>query len=290
DGSEWSLRRTISKTKATSAELKNNGKLVEGPQPSRVNETLEKLLKVDYDLFTRAIYSEQNAIDMFLTIPKGSRMKKIDELLAIDRFEKARATVTAVLNRVNVSVTDKQSLVSTLENDSSVRNFQKLKTELQQALHEKQQGEQKLSDQVRYKNALERDLQEMRIKYERFVTIHQELAAKTAVVTQFDSDIDSLKREITADEISYAEYTDAQIREELAKVESDENLFKANAASENQRLIDLQGLIGSKQSKMESLDKEKIPFLEKQIKDRDDLEKQLKKKSPSKILAVTGCV
>src|SRR3989344_8933362 len=95
DGQEWSVKRTISKVKATSAELRKGQQLVEGPQPSRVNETLEKLLKVDYDLFTRAIYTEQNQIDMFLTIPKGARMKKIDELLAIDKFEKARATAIA---------------------------------------------------------------------------------------------------------------------------------------------------------------------------------------------------
>ena len=79
NGDEWSVKRTISKGRST-AELRRNNELIEGPQTSRVTEEIEKVLKVDYDLFTRAIYSEQNQLDHFLTIPKGQRMKRIDEL------------------------------------------------------------------------------------------------------------------------------------------------------------------------------------------------------------------
>jgi exonuclease SbcC len=45
DGTDWSVKRTVSKAKATSAELRKNGEMVEGPQPGRVNEVVEKILR-----------------------------------------------------------------------------------------------------------------------------------------------------------------------------------------------------------------------------------------------------
>ena len=153
-GADWSVRRVISKVKPTSAELRKNGELVEGPQPSRVNEVVEKVLKTNYDLFTRAIYSEQNSMDMFLTIPKGQRMKKIDELLAIDRFEKARATVVSLVNRFKNSVSEKQGFLTTLESDPSLTSYQSMKSEHELMIKENDRLEQQLLESKNRLNAI----------------------------------------------------------------------------------------------------------------------------------------
>ncbi len=75
--------------KATTAQLFEDGKLMEA-QTSRVTELIESILGVDYDLFSRIIYAEQNKIDYILTLQKGERKRQIDELLGIARFEAAR--------------------------------------------------------------------------------------------------------------------------------------------------------------------------------------------------------
>ena len=49
--------------------------------PAGVTREVERILQMDYDLFQRAVYSEQNALDYFLQIPKGKRMDKIDSML-----------------------------------------------------------------------------------------------------------------------------------------------------------------------------------------------------------------
>jgi exonuclease SbcC len=54
--SEWNVKRTIDANRST-AELRNNGKLVEAPQPTKVTDEIERILKMNYDLFTRAVYS-----------------------------------------------------------------------------------------------------------------------------------------------------------------------------------------------------------------------------------------
>ena len=95
DGNEYIVKRVVERGSGTSlSELrKATGELIESPSSGRVNELVKSLLELDYDLFERAIYSEQNRLDYFLTLPKGRRMESIDELLGINKLERrARAS------------------------------------------------------------------------------------------------------------------------------------------------------------------------------------------------------
>src|SRR3989338_968588 len=112
DGANYSVKRIIEKKKGTTySELRENGKLIEAPSTQRVNELVEKTLRVNYELFSKAIYAEQNALDYFLTIPKGQRMKRIDELLMIDKFEKARSNAISVVNKISEKKSAMESLL-----------------------------------------------------------------------------------------------------------------------------------------------------------------------------------
>lgn len=68
-----------------------------------VNRYVEKLLSTSYDLFSRAIYSEQNNIDYFFSITPRHRKEEMDKLLGLDRFEIARSNITTLFNRINDS-------------------------------------------------------------------------------------------------------------------------------------------------------------------------------------------
>lgn len=284
-GTEWSVRRVISRVKPTSAELRKNGELVEGPQPSRVNELVEKILKTSYDLFTRAIYSEQNSMDMFLTIPKGHRMKKIDELLAIDKFGKARSSVVSLVNRFNSALNEKRNILSNLEADPSLVNLPSLKEERELLLKEKSRLEQQLSEFKRELVSVERSFAEMKERREQLIALQQEFTAATALLSSIESDIDALKKDLTVEEIAYAEYTDSQIRKELASVEANENLLKENMASEQKRLSDLRGMAASKSAKLDSIENEKIPELKKLMKEGKRIRSLLRTNGPKKIAA-----
>ena len=43
-------------------------------------------INLNYDLFSRAVYSEQNQIDYFLKLTASQRKEKFDELLEINIF------------------------------------------------------------------------------------------------------------------------------------------------------------------------------------------------------------
>ncbi len=99
NGNDYSVKRAIKK-RGTDAQLYKNGKLAEKSSRA-VTKEIENELKVDYDLFTRAIYSEQNRIDYFLTLDPRRRKGEVDELLGLDRFEKARSSITTLVNRIS---------------------------------------------------------------------------------------------------------------------------------------------------------------------------------------------
>ncbi|MDO8554321.1 MAG: SMC family ATPase [Candidatus Micrarchaeota archaeon] len=98
----YKIERKCSKTKkgvVSDAEVyKNNALMDKGP--SAVTNYIEHLLKVDYDLFTRAIYSEQNNIDYFLTIDPRRRKEEVDILLGLNKFEDARSNAVSLANRL----------------------------------------------------------------------------------------------------------------------------------------------------------------------------------------------
>ncbi|MCI0504031.1 SMC family ATPase [Candidatus Micrarchaeota archaeon] len=102
EGAPYRIERTIERSKkgvATHAEIYKNGAIIEHG-PSGVNTCVSSLLGIDYDLFTRAIYSEQNNIDHFLNLGPGKRKEEMDLLLGLDRFETARGNIVTVINRV----------------------------------------------------------------------------------------------------------------------------------------------------------------------------------------------
>lgn len=100
NGKKYVVKRVLEKGKGTtSSEIREEGKLLE-VNPKGVTREVERILQMDYDLFQRAVYSEQNALDYFLQIPKGKRMQQIDGMLKLDRYEKARETGVSIRNKI----------------------------------------------------------------------------------------------------------------------------------------------------------------------------------------------
>ncbi|VVC02513.1 DNA double-strand break repair Rad50 ATPase [Candidatus Burarchaeum australiense] len=152
DGTTYTAVRAIGRKKGSGlAELRTGSKLIESG-PERVNESVEKLLKLDYDLFTRAIFSEQNRIDYFLMLAPGERKKKIDELLGIDRFELARSNLRTVVNRFK---TESAALKSAMTG----ANAEKLKADLSLLEKENEELKRRIAEGEKQMKTLESERQ-----------------------------------------------------------------------------------------------------------------------------------
>ncbi|OIO24585.1 hypothetical protein COT30_03130 [Candidatus Micrarchaeota archaeon CG08_land_8_20_14_0_20_49_17] len=125
----------IGDTKKSDAFFYKNGSLVD-KGVAGVNALVEKHFGIDYDLYTRAIYSAQNEIDYFLNLPPRKRKEEIDRLLGLDRFELARGNLVAVTNRVKY-------ILTTMQEESGLRKPEELKASIagHEAKHGKISGE-----------------------------------------------------------------------------------------------------------------------------------------------------
>ncbi len=146
-GHEYYIKRVIERGKGTTtSELRRDGKLIEGPKSVAVTRLAEEILGMDYDLFTRAVYSEQNNIDYFLSLRPAERKKKIDELLMIDRFEKMRSAATTILNRVKERMNERLSDIQEMDENELRRKYDTVEKEMKEIEEFIKQREEKLRE------------------------------------------------------------------------------------------------------------------------------------------------
>jgi len=107
---ELVIERKVKKDKISEATLKRKGKLISGPQVQEVTASIEKLLGVNQNLWLRTVYAKQNEIDYFLNIAPLRRKKEIDELMNLDKFERAREGVVKLVNKLKTRIKEKSSI------------------------------------------------------------------------------------------------------------------------------------------------------------------------------------
>ena len=115
-GKTYTVVRDLRRGKGSSAEVSEDGTVLE-VNPRNVTETVTRLLGMDYDLFSKAVYSEQNGMDYFLRIPRGQRMGHIDRMLRLDRYEKAREGCVALKNKVKAGASGILKVIADMEKE-----------------------------------------------------------------------------------------------------------------------------------------------------------------------------
>lgn len=286
DNVDYSVKRIIEKKKGTSySELRSNGKLLEAPSTQRVNEMIEKILKVDYELFSKAIYSEQNSIDYFLTIPKGQRMRKIDELLMIDKFDRARTNTVSLTNKI----VDKKIAAEGMIGDTNIleleQNINSLKLSLDGITSEKVKLEQDLKQISPVRVNLENELNVLYKTKESFELLKRDEISLSSAISEISSTLEKLEQvkntdlsEMENNMVSFSEILEKMIQhliekqEEYQKTSYQYSKSRAEAEFHKKETINrLNNEIEEKLQLQRDADK-----LKKQI--GDDKEKSLEKK------------
>lgn len=266
-GNDYSIKRIIEKGKGTTySEIRENGKLLEAPSTSRVTEIVGNILKVNFDLFAKAIYSEQNSLDYFLTIPKGQRMKRIDELLMIDKFEKARSSAVSLTNRFEERRLARQSVVE----NADLESIKKSILDLNESLH-------LLDDEIRtlketlLKTQTERESFEIQYnKISKLIKnadeIKLSIEKNLSSLEEMENSISDLKKGIKESTKDGAQKDLAYLEDRLER--NTENLSK------NRKEFDKRNReVSELKSKVSYLKKE-IEILEKEFYDKSEMKKE----------------
>ncbi|NOZ81716.1 MAG: AAA family ATPase [Candidatus Micrarchaeota archaeon] len=236
NGKEYTVKRTVRKGKST-AELFEGDRLIEA-QPKKVTEIIENLLKMNYDLFTRAVYSEQNQLDMFLTIPKGKRMKKIDELLKLDNFEKARATTTSLANRFKVAVRERETVLESFNRSELEELRVRLEKDVKTIREKITFIEAKLGEVRAKKEKLRAEITKLEEIEKKRQSLKEKLGSLNSVNRQLSSDIERLEKELkgtTPPDVSAIEKSITELEEkQRAAVENIDRLRKELSSSKEE--------------------------------------------------------
>lgn len=280
DESEWTVKRTVTKGK-TSAELRKNGELIEGPQSTKVTEEIEKLLKMDYDLFSRAVYSEQNQLDMFLTIPKGQRMKKIDELLSIDKFENARVNTRSLINKFSTALGEKELMVQKLSSDEGLKSLDTLKREFLDFKDKEERTKNQMADVFNKKIDMTKEILNLKQQQKKLQLIEEDARKITALMELTESDIEKIKVYL----VEFSEKTDDDLKTEINKNEEEVAKLATSLSDEKKNLDELKDKFAEDNAQINILEKEKIPTAQKLVEELDAITESLKKNPLKKLNA-----
>ncbi len=259
DDRNYSVMRVIERGKGTTySEIREGDKLLDAPNSQRVTELVEKILKVNYDLFSKAIYSEQNRLDYFLTLPKGERMRRIDNLLMIDKFEKARSSTVTLRNKLIDRKLGKQSIIEQTDVDELKKVVDTLTKDLDNLTKKKFEVDAEVETLDKTKKELEAQLKQME-------QLNKDLSYYKEQEKSLESAIEENRKFISDIEEFLKGRTPKDVKKEMSKlsekVKEMENKIKERR-SEQEKLTEL---MSETKTKIEFLERDKMKKLETDI-------------------------
>ncbi|MDD5022854.1 MAG: AAA family ATPase [Candidatus ainarchaeum sp.] len=266
ENESYKIIRKVSKNEkrhVSDALLYKNLKLVEKGNKS-VTQYVEGLLKIDYGLFTRAIYSEQNNIDYFLSVNPKKRKEEFDSLLDLDKFDRAVSNLTTIINRIRnkrksfESVFDETKLES-LKKERNISNekiidirkqLEEIKTKIKET---KNEFEKKNNEFVGYKKIEKMDKELNESKKE--IKIRLEEYQKRVIGKIIDEEDVQIKKH----EINGLEEEIKKINENILKLDEIKNVKNRELIVYNEKKRRKEYLESEiKKLRKEDLDKVKV--------------------------------
>ncbi|MCX8189669.1 MAG: SMC family ATPase [Candidatus Diapherotrites archaeon] len=194
DGKNYSIERKIySGSKINEAKLCCEGKLIAGPKVSDVNNEIEKRLGIDYELFSRAMYAEQNNIDYILKLTPNERKIRFDQLLDLEKYEKVRKNAVTLRNTLKALSEDRKAALSEIKamfSESDLLALQREVEELKKLIEQKQALLRDIEKEV---EKAKEDMNEIIEKQKKYSKLKDEIA-------QLKGRISMLKKEIERNE------------------------------------------------------------------------------------------
>ncbi len=254
----YDIERRIALNGTTKAVLNKNGEYLQS-QPQRVTETVEKVLKVEYDLFSRAVYSEQNRLDYFLELRAADRKSQIDELLGLDKFSIAIENATTLANRISEMVSDQEADMARLDVDKIRAERDSLNKEKEEIAAEAKRIESELAKKTANLAKLEEELKRVKELYNRKNALAKEIAESKSKLEVLKSEISKIESKGLGDY--------ASIESNLKKAKDELDRLKAEEA----RIREIEGEAKRNSARAAA----ELKQIEEKIAERNKLEAEI---------------
>lgn len=222
------------------AKIYEDGKVLDTGQ-ARVSEIVSEKLGVDFDLFNRAVYSEQNNIGYFLELEAGRRKREMDGLMGLDRFEDARANAVRVINRLEGERKLLMQKYDEARHAEIEGNLKEKKGLLREEEGKAEGAERELGKKKEEAGEAEKGLAEMRKGKERKEKIVEALGRERARVEALEEDL--REKEVSEEKVAgkradlkEAEAEAEKIAQETHAIEKEQPSFSRNIGGLENRL------------------------------------------------------
>ncbi|MFA5931197.1 MAG: AAA family ATPase [archaeon] len=232
------------------------GRLIAGPKQKDVNEKVEQILGLNYELFSRAVYSEQNELDFFLKLSPAERKRKFDELLEIEKYETARKNAVVVQNELVKANKQRNDFINQQKETLKSHEEEKLHKQIVEEENQIKKLEIEIEETTKSLAGVEKEYLELNEKEKQNKTLEE-------LVVKVNSRIEGLKEDISkSDKISLKEVL---LEIEKGKKEVETLKEKLANAEKEYKTIDLELKKNSEELRVIEYEKQKIAQEEKGI-------------------------
>lgn len=277
-------RKLYRNGKTNTAKLYEDQMLLAGPKISDVNQRIEQLLELNYDLFSRAVYSEQNQMDFFIRLSPGERKQKFDELLELDKYEQVRKNAVSVKNTLKKTLDERKDFLKDQKSDFEPKELGKIHSEIKKIKEKiKEKAKQKEKSKEKMKE-LGKKVKELKEKRKEFNSLKEKKIGLVQSIKSIEEEIKKTEKETSAD---LEKIEQKEVKKELEEIESKKRKLKNKKEELNQLKSELQ----AKKTKIESLEEENkntskrlpekvsgkeelLKYIKETVEKRDEFKKQ----------------
>jgi DNA repair protein SbcC/Rad50 len=231
---KYRVERIIKEIGTNEAKLYEDEQLIAGPKQKDVNEKIENILGMNYELFSRAVYAEQNEMDFFLKLSPSERKKKFDELLELEKYENARKNTITLKNSISKTNIQVKEFIEqqkkTIESHEE-ESLRKKINEEEEKVNDLKGKIEKIKEKIKEKKEGVEKLEEKEKKY---YTIKEELTKKESQLETLKKNLEN-KKEIDVKEIKEKKEGLEKKEKEIKKwIEEEEKKIKELGEKEGQ--------------------------------------------------------
>lgn len=260
EGKIYNIKRIIERKRGSYAEIKGG---ITDVGSENVSRHVERILGINFELFSKSIYAEQNDIDYFLKISKGKRSEHLDRIIGIDRYKKIREICVNVRNKVKNMIEEKIKVMKSIDIDIFKKEYNKLKVEIrwiEEKVPEMQNMIEKIKNEI---ISTEKKIEDFNIIEKEIRIIKEDITRKKAMLEEMIKRSERIEKEIE----DFNENVYNNLRKNVYEMRKVLEKKETNRAEIERKLYEMNGnLINMKNRKKEIENVlRKIEEMEKEI-------------------------
>jgi len=270
-GKNYKVERIVySGSKTNEAKLYRDGQIIAGPKVSDVNEAIEKIIEINYELFSRAMYAEQNQIDYILRLTPNERKLRFDQLLDLEKYEKVRKNAVTLRNNLKALIDERKLSLNEqkgLVNEAELAELKKQIDEIDKSIETKNRQLKKIAEEL---EAAKAKMNEMLAKQQKYNELKEKIAREKGSIAMLEQRIARASMALNK-KIKVEEKANASNKLKALEAELDE------LSKQQEELNEIRACLRESKGKIQNACEEKNRLLASLPKGLEDVEKIDKK-------------